>query len=626
MSRPEYPDNVDDVDLEEVFSEPSAASAAADPAALADEVVSYFEERSPAPAFPNFIYKTATSRYLDWLEQKGKQDSSPADIEHELLAVTNSALKNENAKMAKGDLKYMMATRLNTWQVAQILLRRHHAVRIAPSADDTDLEYDLLAIYELEGAGRGTYTASEDTIRARARDYNNGLTLNEFKEVQAVLRDVAPRAHQCTHRDLIAAENGIVYYGTEDATLTIRGQEFEFKAKQVHPFDPAIIFLGKAHVDYVVDAPEQIITHPEDGAWDVVSWIEELFDQPGQEGLADLIWEIIGAVIRPHVRWGKAAWFYSEAGNNGKGTLCALMRNLIGPGAHTSIPLSDFGKDFALEPLVRANAVIVDENDVGTFIDKAANLKAIVTNDVIQINRKHRISIAFQFWGFMVQCLNEFPRMKDKSESNYRRQLFVPFAKSFTGAERKYIKNDYLQRKEVLEYVFWYAINRAGANNPGNYYELSAPLATQAVLAEYKEANDPVRAFWEEFRERFTWDLLPFPFLFDLYKLWFQQVSPSGSPVSRQQFIADLMSILAKDDKWSCADKRKKIRPGLMMNSPEPLIAEFQVTTWYSPTYKGTDPDKLSMPLLQANYYGVRRNNPSVPAAAQAAMSGGEGA
>lgn len=210
------------------------------------------------------------------------------------------------------------------------------------------------------------------------------------------------------------------------------------------------------------------------------------------------------------------------------------MRNLVGDGSHTSIPLSDFGKDFALEPLVRANAIIVDENDVGTFIDKAANLKSIVTNDVIQINRKYRMPIAYQFFGLMVQCLNEFPLVKDKSESFYRRQLFVPFSKSYTGMERKYIKGDYLQRQDVLEYVLWRVLHVAGSSTPGSYYELSEPDATQVVLGEYKETNDPVRSFWEEFKTEFVWALLPFPFLYDLYKSWFAKVSPSGaqSPAS----------------------------------------------------------------------------------------------
>lgn len=390
----------------------------------------------------------------------------------------------------------------------------------------------------------------------------------------------------------------------------------------MHPFDPALVFLSKSHVDYRPQAASPVITHPIDGIdWDVESWIRELSDD---EGIPELLWEIIGAIVRPHVSWNKAAWFYSERGNNGKGTLCSLMRNLVGHDSHTSIPLSEMSKDFALEPLIRASAVIVDENDVGTFIDKAANLKTIVTNDVLQINRKYRMPVAFQFFGFMVQCLNEFPRVKDKSESFYRRQLFVPFAKSFTGSERRYIKDDYLKRTDVLEYVLWYVLHRAGAADPGSYYELSEPVATKAVLAEYKEANDPVRAFWNEMRERLVWGLTPFPFLYDLYKAWFTEVSPSGSPVSRQQFVKDLVEIIADDQLWHCPDKNRKIRTASMMDDSEPLIAEYELKNWLNTAYKGTDPMQRSkVTNLQPNYRGLLRRQQ--PTAAPLSPTNGDG-
>ena len=133
--------------------------------------------------------------------------------------------------------------------------------------------------------------------------------------------------------------------------------------------------------------------------------------------IVQTLWEVLGCIIRPNVPWNKSVWFYSETGNNGKGTLCELMRQLCGEGTYAAIPLVDMGKDFMLEPLTRATAIIVDENDVGTFIDKAANLKAIITGDTVQINRKFKTPIPYQFHGFMVQCLNEMPRIKDKSDS-----------------------------------------------------------------------------------------------------------------------------------------------------------------------------------------------------------------
>lgn len=135
------------------------------------------------------------------------------------------------------------------------------------------------------------------------------------------------------------------------------------------------------------------------------------------------------------------------------------MRKLCGKGTYASIPLSDMSKDFMLEPLTRATAIIVDENDVGTYIDKAANLKAIITGDTIAINRKFKQAISYQFKGFMVQCLNEMPRIKDKSDSFYRRQLFIPFTKCFTGEERKYIKlsrprqHRHLKRKNSILFL-----------------------------------------------------------------------------------------------------------------------------------------------------------------------------
>lgn len=588
----------------------------ADPIAAAfGQILTHFSGRDTMATI-NEVVTHVTATYLAALDPA--EPPSPRQLEAQLLAAVNTVIKTENQKAGSAPERLPLLRALTDWQVAQVLLRLHHVVRIAPSAKDTDREYDLLAMYQASGLGRGIYTASEDDIRTTARRYHTQLTLNDFKEVLAVLREDSPRTHRCQHRDLVALNNGVFFYGRQDLTLEIGGRVFHFKAKQLHPFAPELVFLMKSHVDYVPQPTSPVIVHPTDGTtWELVSWVNELSDD---EGVPELLWEIIGATIRPHVRWGKTAWFYSEQGNNGKGTLCALMRNLVGPRAHTSIPLSDFGKEFALEPLIRASAIIVDENDVGTFIDKAANLKAIVTNDVIQINRKYRMPIAYQFWGVMIQCLNEMPRVKDKSESFYRRQLFVPFSKSFTGRERTYIKDDYLQRTEVLEYALWYVLHEAGAADPGCYYAFSEPPATCAVLAEYKEFNDPVRAFWEEFRTQFVWDLLPFTFLYDLYKAWLAEVNPSGIAVSNKQFLTDLVAIVRSDPDWACRDKNKQVRSGTKMSAPELLIGEYGLTKWKNPAYlgAGSNVTKLCQPVLKAVYRGLVRR----PGSATTAIPG----
>ena len=51
-------------------------------------------------------------------------------------------------------------------------------------------------------------------------------------------------------------------------------------------------------------------------------------------------------------------------------------------------------------------------------------------------------------------------------------------------------------------------------------------------MAEYKEYNDPVLAFWNGFRGQFKWDLLPFRFLYELYRAWHERYNPGGTGLS----------------------------------------------------------------------------------------------
>lgn len=504
---------------------------------------------------------------------------SPKDLQADLLTCVQLEFKTQNAGKDKGD-RWRMPDKLSTSQIAQIMLRLYNIKNIACAGENADMAYDLLAIYQDTGYNEGIYVTDERILQEIMGQYSYNISSKEMDEVLHKLKIKAPRVKRCEDRDLIAVNNGI----------------FNYETKQLLPFDPETVFIAKSHVNYNPYATNVVIHNPTDGSdWDVENWMKELSDD---SEIINLLWEILGAIIRPHVRWNKSAWFYSTAGNNGKGTLCELMRNLCGSGAYASIPIADFGKDFMLEPLTRASAIIVDENDVGTFVDKAANLKAVITNDVIALNRKFKTPIAYQFFGFMVQCLNEMPRIKDKSDSFYRRQLFVPFEKCFTGKERKYIKNDYLHRQDVLEYVLYKILNM-------NYYTLSEPAACKAALEEYKEFNDPVRQFVNDILPQCVWKLLPFDFLYDLYKGWFKENSPSGSIQGRNTFINDLVSVTAPMSQY-IVNKNTQVWAKGKMDGPEPFIIKYSLKDWYNPVYHGNDPKEIARPAIKKSYRGIQ--------------------
>ena len=477
----------------------------------------------------------------------------PSIVETELLEQCNLMLEAENINRDSHKWRYL--DELLPSQIADAIMMAYPIVRVAGTDELRDGATDLIAIYQEDGPDKGIYSSDETLLRNLIRQYSYKMTTKDVNEVISILQDTLPRKEVCIQPNLLAVNNGI----------------FDYDTKELLDFNPDFVFLSKSKVNYNDKATNVVIHNPADGTdWDVESWMDDLTDD---SEITNLLWQILGAIVRPNVSWNKSAWFYSESGNNGKGTLCELMRQLCGRGSYASISLADFGKDFMLEPLIRATAIIVDENDVGTYIDKAANLKAVITGDTIFINRKFKSPIAYQFKGFMVQCLNEMPRIKDKSDSFFRRQLFVPFTKCFTGRERKYIKNDYLHRPEVLEYVLYKVLNM-------DYDKLSEPQACKDALDAYKEFNDPIRQFVDEVVQDATWDLLPFTFLYDIYKIWFKQNTPSGSIQGKNTFINDIIQALNNNTDWYCLGSKNQIRTAHYMDKEEPLATTYNLPQW----------------------------------------------
>ena len=484
----------------------------------------------------------------------GFDDLAPIEVAASMLNLSQQIVSRYNSTLDKSQaaLKWAMPKNIEAFQLAMCLIKRNNAINVIYV--DTDEESSEIALYD---ATEGIYTINDAYIMRVILSYSVSANKAYTDEVYAQLRALAPRKTRTTDRDLIPVNNGI----------------FDYKSKTLLPFSPDFVFLAKSRTNYNPNATNPVIQNADGTSWDVESWMQDLTDDPE---ITNLFWEITGALLRPNVSWDKSAWLYSDLGENGKGTLCAMWRNLCGSAA-TSISIADFSKDFMLSSLVTSQAIIVDENDVGTFIDKAGALKAVITNDVVYINRKFKNPIAYQFHGFMVQCLNELPRFKDKSDSIYRRQLFIPMSKCFTGKANTDIKNDYINRPEVLEYVMKRVLEM-------NYYKLSEPEACRFVLEEYKTYNDPVRQFWAEFEDRFVWDFIPYTFLYSLFKEWYKRDNPSGGIIGRNTFIKDLRNVVSKSQVFTLTDPvDAKIRVGAKMNATETLIAEYDLKDWQTP-------------------------------------------
>lgn len=531
----------------------------------------------------NEIITVATTAYLDAIEPT--DPPSPETIEKQLLASVNGVVKMVNPKASTTLEKLPLKRVLTPWQIAQVLLRLDHVAHIVFTGSD---RMAPLGIYASDGTDRGTYVINERTIRQRARAYNTQLSLNEFKEVLAVLDEEAPRIVPNSNRDITGVNNGIVNYRT----------------KQLLPFDPSIVLLSKIRVDYVENPSKHVISGGNlDGTdWEFTEWYEALFDQPDE---IDLAWKALGAVVRPLVRWDKALMLYNESGNNGKGTVMSLMRNLVGEASWAPLSINDFSQKFRLPEIVNKVGFGADENPVGAFTDDMAAFKATVTGDIVMIERKRKDPFGYRPSGVMAQCINSLPESKDVSESNYRRTLFWLFKKRFEGAENKAIKDDYLKRREVLEYVLWHVLNMP------DYYELPVPESSRRALEKFKETNDPVREFWAEMEDELAWRLQPQEFLHDLFMAWSARANPRSGGIKKLKFYNRLKAVVAEDSRWEDGQWGTSDR----MSAPEPLIADYDLKWWKCPAYGGSDRMKIGQPKLKPKYRGLLRvDMPPTPA------------
>lgn len=483
---------------------------------------------------------------------------TPEQVESNLLHAINTRILTENAQGGlKGALSYRPVKVLPPSVIATCILKRElrHTGLIGESEATAEL-----VTYEDEGLDEGLYVPAEQRIRRLARQYHYTISPSDLNAVVEHVRDSVPLLVESKDGDVVALTNGL----------------FDLRSKELRPFSPEVVLTSKASVAFREDAT----TCPVIDGWSVDDWIRELAnDDPKVE---ELFWQIIAALFRPGHAFNKAVLLYSPTGSNGKGTFVELLRNLVGPERAETLSIADFGDDHLPETLRSAFCVLSDENEVGDFVRRAGVFKAWVTHDWIRLNVKYGAISHIKGRGLCVFCVNELPASKDKSESFYRRFVAIPFLKRYTGAdENKAIKNDYVKRREVLEYI----ANKAMMMPVFDAFV--TPKVCESLLSEIRVENDPVLQFAEEFLPQFRWELLPWQFLYAMYAAWMKKEVPSGRPVSRREFTKRMTAHV--DATPSCgwiiprgADgKQKTIRTHDKILGNEPLAVEYDITNWF---------------------------------------------
>ncbi|EHM89420.1 hypothetical protein HMPREF0045_00085 [Actinomyces graevenitzii C83] len=520
-----------------------------------------------------------------FLAPKKQSTYCPADAERFLLNQINKRLLGENERNGlRGGLAHRPLKVLPPSTIATCILHRElkHTGLIGKSRATAEL-----VTYEDAGPDEGLYVPAEDRIRRLARQYHYTISSKDLNAVVECVRDSAQLLSESEDGDVVALANGL----------------FHLDSKELRPFSPDVVLRSKASVAFREDAT----TCPVIDGWSIDEWIRELANNDPQ--VEQLFWEIIAALFRPEHPFQKAALLYSPTGSNGKGTFLELLRHLVGVDRVATLSISDFGEQFLPEALCSAFAVLSDENEVGDFLRKAGAFKAWVTHDWIRINVKYGPARSVKGRGLCVFCVNELPSSKDKSESLYRRFVAIPFLKRYVGAdENTAIKNDYVKRPEVLEYVAHKALMMPWFDT------FIEPAVCKELLGQIRVENDPVLQFAEEFLVQFKWDLLPWKFSFRLYSAWMRKEVPSGHPVGIREFTKRMTDYVDKNP--SCgwfvprgADgNQKAMSTRNRIVGDEPLAVEYDLSDWIDLQPVGGSMRKIGIPHnIPINARGLMR-------------------
>ncbi|MBY4978330.1 phage/plasmid primase, P4 family [Streptococcus suis] len=333
-------------------------------------------------------------------------------------------------------------------------------------------------------------------------DYGIWLEDNEF--LQDLISVIFPNATEKQAFDTLykIARQSQMKEIQGDYTV-IGNQLYNAKTGVFEALTPDITVTRKIKTGYNPKAKEPTIK-----GWKPTAWLLELFD--GDKELYDLAIQIIKASITGQ-SLQKIFWLFGEGGT-GKGTFQQLLINLVGMENVASLKITGLTKSqFSTSILLGKSLVIGDDVQKDALIKDTSDMFSLATGDIMTIEDKGKRPYSIRLNMTVVQSSNGLPRMNGDKSAIDRRFRILPFTKVFKSKPNRAIKDDYINRKEVLSYLVRLAIETPIADiNPQKSIE---------ILAEHHKDMNPVIDFISQF---FTDDLssefIPNSYVFHVWK------------------------------------------------------------------------------------------------------------
>jgi phage/plasmid-associated DNA primase len=248
-----------------------------------------------------------------------------------------------------------------------------------------------------------------------------------------------------------------------------------------------------------------------------------------------------------------------------------------------STPIEDLDKQFALSDLPRTCAILSHESDGSVKgIETQNSAKKLATGEPVSVEAKYRPTVQYSWQGLFVQAFNDFPTFKGRGGALLSgRAIGLRHERNFRklyAKERKYIKDDLIQRDEVREYMMLEAIKLGNIDD----YDTEIITLLQRNMNDVREQGSKtwmylsdVMPLIHEWRQELETKLesevkngfdksdfvfrLPIALLYGCYKVWTAKYD-NNKPAGLKSFTADLAGWIAEHPEWKMVDRDKRLR------------------------------------------------------------------
>ena len=320
-----------------------------------------------------------------------------------------------------------------------------------------------------------------------------------------------------------------------------------------HPYGKNAVL--KADPSGFVKEPE--ITNPDGTTWRPSSCFEDPFDMSSDVGRAcnTIVWQLLHFTIR-HMNGSPHLYhFWIDAGgkgHNGKSTLWEIMQRLIKKDYEDgdedlkasgdtviNCAIENLDKDYVLaENITTAYAIVGEESNAATsYIENCAMIKMLSRAQEYTFRQIRQAPFSFRYEGALVQQLNKPPLFSEKTDSMFTHSVDIMFSNSFDDS-RPYIKDDYILREEVAEWLAYHVTVEMGALDA---YDSDALKTLEPFKREMLADGLSTMQALDDIVPGLKMNFMPSELLYELYIRWCDKNGINGrAVVSAKVFRDDL--------------------------------------------------------------------------------------